>query len=175
MSDENINEIENMNENTEEDIKPENKSETSSDPKETVETNAEETTDPFYEDNVKTDPFENALRITKEDSEKNNTEAQVSAPLSNQNNPVNLEFLMDVKLHVSFEVGRSKMLISDLLSIGQGSVIELDRLVGENLYLFVNGQLLATGEVVVINERFGCQIADIISPEERIKKMGHSS
>src|SRR5208283_2528134 len=70
----------------------------------------------------------------------------------------NLEFLLDIKLNVTFEVGRAKMLISDLLTLGQGSVIELHRLVGDELDLLVNGRLIAKGEVVVINEKFGCKI-----------------
>src|SRR5579863_3305783 len=84
----------------------------------------------------------------------------------------NLEFLLDIKLNVTFEVGRAKMLISDLLTLGQGSVIELHRLVGDELDLLVNGRLIAKGEVVVINEKFGCKITNIISPEERVKHMG---
>ncbi|MDH4120365.1 MAG: flagellar motor switch protein FliN [Deltaproteobacteria bacterium] len=85
---------------------------------------------------------------------------------------VNLEFLLDIKLDVTFEVGRSKMLISDLLTLGQGSVIELHRMVGEELDLLVNGRLLARGEVVVMNEKFSCRITHVIPPEERIKLMG---
>jgi flagellar motor switch protein FliN/FliY len=84
----------------------------------------------------------------------------------------NLEFLLDIKLNVTFEVGRAKMLISDLLTLGQGSVIELHRLVGDELDLLVNGRLIAKGEVVVINEKFGCKITNIISPEDRVKHMG---
>ena len=85
---------------------------------------------------------------------------------------LNLEFLLDIKLHVTFEVGRSKMLISDLLTLGQGSVIEQHRLVGDELDLLINGKLIAKGEVVVVNEKFGCKITDIISPEDRVKHLG---
>jgi flagellar motor switch protein FliN/FliY len=81
---------------------------------------------------------------------------------------VNLDFLLDIKLDVTFEVGRSKMLISDLLSLGQGSVIELHRLVGDELDLLVNGKLIAKGEVIVVNEKFGCKISEIVSPEDRV-------
>jgi flagellar motor switch protein FliN/FliY len=73
---------------------------------------------------------------------------------------------------MTFEVGRAKMSINDLLSLGQGSVLELHRLVGENLDMFVSGKLIAQGEVVVSNEKFGARITQIIPPEERIKKMG---
>lgn len=81
----------------------------------------------------------------------------------------NLEFLLETKLHVTFEVGRSKMLVTDLLTLGQGSVVELHRLVGDELDFLVNGKLVAKGEVVVVNEKFGCRITHIIPPEDRIK------
>jgi len=97
--------------------------------------------------------------------------AAVASSVPVQGGP-NLEFLLDIKLNVTFEVGRAKMLISDLLTLGQGSVIELHRLVGDELDLLVNGRLVAKGEVVVINEKFGCKITDIISPLERVKHMG---
>lgn len=84
---------------------------------------------------------------------------------------VNIDFLLDMKLSVTFEVGRAKMQISDLLSLGQGSVIELHRLVGEDLDLFVSNKLIAKGEVVVINEKFGVRILDIVTPQDRLKHM----
>ncbi len=83
----------------------------------------------------------------------------------------NVEFLLDIKLHVTFEVGRAKMLISDLLTLGQGSVVELHRLVGEELDVLVNSKLVAKGEVVVVNEKFGCRVTEIVSPEDRIKHL----
>ena len=85
---------------------------------------------------------------------------------------MDVEFLMEMPLTLTFEVGRAKLLIGDLLSLGQGSVLELHRLVGENLDLFVNGKLIAQGEVVVINEKFGARLTEVIPPEERIKRMG---
>ena len=85
---------------------------------------------------------------------------------------VDINFLMDINLTVTFEVGRAKMYISDLLSLGQGSVIELHRLVGEDLEIFVNGHLLATGEVVVVNEKFGAKITKILNPQERVLRLG---
>ncbi|OGH02051.1 MAG: flagellar motor switch protein FliN [Candidatus Lambdaproteobacteria bacterium RIFOXYD1_FULL_56_27] len=84
---------------------------------------------------------------------------------------ISLDFLMDIKLKVTFEVGRAKMYIADLLSLGQGSVIELHRLVGEELEIYVNGHLLATGEVVVVNEKFGAKITNILSAEERVLRL----
>jgi flagellar motor switch protein FliN/FliY len=94
------------------------------------------------------------------------------APAARGSAGTNLDFLLDIKLNVTFEVGRAKMLISDLLTLGQGSVIELHRLVGDELDLLINGKLVAKGEVVVINEKFGCKISSIIPPEDRIRHMG---
>ena len=84
---------------------------------------------------------------------------------------VAVNFLMEMPLTVTFEVGRAKMSISDLLSLGQGSVLELHRLVGEDLDVFVNGKLVARGEVVVYKEKFGARITEIISPTDRVKRM----
>lgn len=94
------------------------------------------------------------------------------APMAAGEAGTNLDFLFDIKLNVTFEVGRAKMLISDLLTLGQGSVIELHRLVGDELDLLINGKLVAKGEVVVVNEKFGCKITSIVSPEDRIRHMG---
>ena len=84
---------------------------------------------------------------------------------------IDLEFLQKMPLTMTLEVGRAKMTINDLLSVGQGSVLELHRLVGESLDLFANGKLIAQGEVVVVNEKFGAKLTNIISPEERVKQM----
>ncbi len=83
-----------------------------------------------------------------------------------------LGFLLDIPLDVSVELGRNTILINDLLQLGQGSVIELTKLAGEPLEIFVNGKLIARGEPVVVNEKFGVRITDIISPIERVKQLG---
>ncbi|SFM47540.1 flagellar motor switch protein FliN [Thermodesulforhabdus norvegica] len=83
-----------------------------------------------------------------------------------------LEFLLDIPLEVSVELGRTTILINDLLQLGQGSVIELTKLAGEPLEILVNGKLIARGEPVVVNEKFGVRITDIVSPIERIKQLG---
>jgi len=85
---------------------------------------------------------------------------------------VNVDFLMEMPLKVTFEVGRTKMDIKDLISLGQGSVVELHRFVGEDLDIFVNGKLVARGELVVSKENFGAKISEIISPQDRVKRMG---
>ena len=80
-----------------------------------------------------------------------------------------LEFLMDVALHVSVEVGRTRMTINDLLQMGPGSVVELEKLAGEPLDIFINGKAIARGEAVIVNEKFGVRLTDIMSPEERVE------
>ncbi|MHB1013317.1 MAG: flagellar motor switch protein FliN [Desulfobacteria bacterium] len=82
-----------------------------------------------------------------------------------------INFLLDIPLVVMIEIGRTKMFIKDLLQLGQGSVIELDKMVGEPMDVFVNGKLIARGEVVVINEKFGIRLTDIVSPAERIQQL----
>ena len=82
-----------------------------------------------------------------------------------------LDLILDIPLTVSVELGRSKMLINDLLQLGQGSVIELTKLVGEPLEVLVNQKLVARGEVVVVNEKFGVRLTDIVSPMERVQTL----
>ncbi len=82
-----------------------------------------------------------------------------------------LDFILDIPLDVSAELGRTRLLINELLQLGQGSVIELNKLAGEPLEVFVNGKLVARGEAVVINEKFGIRLTDIISPIERVKQL----
>ncbi|MDX1961450.1 MAG: flagellar motor switch protein FliN [Leptospiraceae bacterium] len=81
----------------------------------------------------------------------------------------NLNLLMDVQMSVTVELGRTKMYIKDILGLGEGSIIELDKLAGEPVDLLVNGKLIAKGEVVVIDENFGVRVTDIVSPTDRIK------
>ncbi len=86
--------------------------------------------------------------------------------------PKDLEFILDIPLEVTVEMGRTKMLVNDLLQMGQGSIIELSRLAGEPFDILVNNKLIARGEVVVVNEKFGVRITDIVSPMERVKRLG---
>ena len=88
-----------------------------------------------------------------------------------KNPPRDIEFLLDIPLLVSVEIGRTRMLIKDLLQLGQGSVIEFDKLVGEPMEVLVNDKLIARGEVVVVNEKFGVRLTDISSPAERLKHL----
>ena len=83
----------------------------------------------------------------------------------------NLDVILDIPVSISMEVGNTDITIRNLLQLNQGSVIELDRLAGEPLDVLVNGTLIAHGEVVVVNEKFGIRLTDVISPSERIKKL----
>lgn len=94
--------------------------------------------------------------------------------LSKGKNPTdvqNLDFILDIPLEVSVEIGRTKMMVNELLQLGQGSVVELDKYAGEPVEIFVNEKLIAMGEVVVVNEKFGVRLTDIISPMDRVKQL----
>jgi len=84
---------------------------------------------------------------------------------------VNLDMIMDVSVTVSIEVGRARMSINDLLKLSQGAIIELDRMAGEPLDVLVNGTLVARGEIVVVKEKFGIMLTEVVSPEERLRRL----
>jgi flagellar motor switch protein FliN/FliY len=83
----------------------------------------------------------------------------------------NLDVILDIPVTISMEIGRTHISIRNLLQLNQGSVVELDRLAGEPMDVLVNGTLVAHGEVVVVNEKFGIRLTDVISPAERVKKL----
>ena len=105
--------------------------------------------------------------------EKTGQESQIEKKaVKNEEDEIhNLDFILDIPLRVSVELGRTKILIKDLLQLGQGSVVELSKFAGEPLELLVNDKLIARGEVVVVNEKFGLRLTDIISPVERIEQL----
>jgi len=82
-----------------------------------------------------------------------------------------MDFLLDVPLEITVELGRTKIQIGDLLKLGQGSVVELEKMTSEPVEIYVNQKLMAQGEVVVVNEKFGVRLTNIISPGERVKKL----
>ncbi len=100
------------------------------------------------------------------------TDMGADAKANNSSGKRDLDFILDIPLEVSAELGRTKLLINELLQLGQGSVVELNKLAGEPLEIYVNGKLVARGEAVVINEKFGIRLTDIISPIERVKQLG---
>ena len=110
---------------------------------------------------------ENLDQMLESAADSSNPESDVSS----EEEGVDLKLLLDMPLTMTFEVGRAKMSISNLLSLGQGSVLDLHRLVGEDLDILVNGKLIAQGEVVISNEKFCAKITNVIPPEERVKKM----
>ncbi|MFZ5466215.1 MAG: flagellar motor switch protein FliN [Pseudomonadota bacterium] len=87
------------------------------------------------------------------------------------NPEVNLEVILDIPVTISLEIGRTSLPIRNLLQLNQGSIVELDRLAGEPLDVLVNGTLIAHGEVVVVNEKFGIRLTDVISPAERVRRL----
>jgi len=105
----------------------------------------------------------------------NGTFAGGAAPTSQDpgigDGSANMEFVLDIPLEVAVELGRTKMLINDLLKLGQGSVIELSKLAGESLDILANQKPIARGEVVVVNEKYGIRLTEVISPMERIERL----
>ena len=102
-------------------------------------------------------------------------ELTADALMSGQSLPaprdVNLDVILDVPVTLSLEVGRTRLPIRSLLQLNQGSVVELERAAGEPLDVYVNGTLVAHGQVVVVNEKFGIRLTDVVSPAERIRKL----
>jgi len=96
---------------------------------------------------------------------------EISRPEKPNSVRMDLDFILDIPLSLSVELGRSRMLINELLQLGQGSVIELTKIAGEPMDVYVNRRLIARGEVVVVNEKFGVRLTDIISPAERVNKL----
>ena len=95
---------------------------------------------------------------------------QFSAP-GQPGKPNNLEMILDIPVNLTVELGRTKIAIRSLLQLAQGSVVELDGLAGEPMNVLVNGCLIAQGEVVVVNDKFGIRLTDVITPSERIRKL----
>ncbi|WP_417549183.1 flagellar motor switch protein FliN [Methylophaga sp.] len=121
------------------------------------------------------DPWAAAL---EEQSEAEASSSQASpAPLDKlndegkQRSEVNLDMVLDIPVTISMEIGRTRISIRNLLQLSQGSVVELDRLAGEPMDVLVNDTLIAHGEVVVVNDKFGIRLTDVISAAERIKKL----
>jgi flagellar motor switch protein FliN/FliY len=103
-------------------------------------------------------------------AEKSQSDESISAA-EETNHSVNLQFILDIPLQVTVELGRRQLLVHDLLQLNQGSIIELTKHIGEPFEVLVNRKLVARGEVVVINDKFGVRITDIISPLERVQQL----
>jgi flagellar motor switch protein FliN/FliY len=97
--------------------------------------------------------------------------ADMEPGIPEDDEPHGMEFLLDIPLDITVELGRTRMPIGDLLKLSQGSVVELNKLINQPLDIFVNQKLMAQGEVVVVNEKFGVRLSHIISPGERVKRL----
>lgn len=127
------------------------------------------------------DPWAQALAEQKQASQSQGQESPEYQPAEFQDlqadspddkkESANLEMILDIPVTISLEVGRSKIPIRNLMQLNQGSVVELDRLAGEPLDVLVNGTLIAHGEVVMVNEKFGIRLTDVISPAERVQNL----
>lgn len=148
-----------------------------------AEKSAEELVDEISWDDVSAD-LDNQRQMIKDNAAGKTTSATAAAPPDDDDDllpsldaeqrrhlPSNISFILDIPLRLSVELGRTRMIINDLLQLGQGSVVELDKLAGEPLDVLVNNKLVARGEVVVVNEKFGIRLTDIISPMERIEQL----
>lgn len=122
------------------------------------------------QDSVKKEKEQHALSAQAKVVEFKDMTDEAKAP--RQDSRRELDFILDIPLDVSAELGRTRLLINELLQLGQGSVVELNKLAGEPLEVYVNGKMVARGEAVVINEKFGIRLTDIISPIERVKQLG---
>ncbi|MDO9318643.1 MAG: flagellar motor switch protein FliN [Gammaproteobacteria bacterium] len=111
-----------------------------------------------------------AAAMAEDESAAGETSALTQQPRAAAASP-DLDVILDIPVQISMEVGSTSITIRNLLQLNQGSVIELDRLAGEPLNVLVNGTLIAHGEVVVVNDKFGIRMTDVISPSERIKKL----
>ncbi len=126
--------------------------------------------------------WEEALQEAKEAEEKDKGPAapearapqleEFAASRGSDDTHPSLDFILDIPLEISVEIGRSKMIINDLLKLSQGSIIELNKMAGEPAEIYVNQRLMARGEVVVVNDRFAVRLTEIISPQERVRQLG---
>lgn len=117
------------------------------------------------------DPWAEALNEQAESEAADKASFDELKDESTPGSDVNLDVVLDIPVNLSMEIGRTKISIRNLLQLNQGSVVELERLAGEPMDVLVNGTLIARGEVVVVNEKFGIRLTDIISPAERVKKL----
>ncbi|MDK2955442.1 MAG: flagellar motor switch protein FliN [Desulfovibrionales bacterium] len=122
------------------------------------------------EDDLKREKEQEYLRTQTRDADFRDMTQEAKSPRPDMSKR-DLDFILDIPLEVTAELGRTKLLINDLLQLGQGSIVELNKLAGEPLEIYVNGKLVARGEAVVINEKFGIRLTDIISPIERVKQL----
>ena len=113
------------------------------------------------------------IKSEQSDSQTNDTPPEISGSQekSGIRSGIHLDFILDVPIEVTVELGRAKLLVNELLKLGQGSVIELSKLAGETLEILANQKLIARGEVVVVNDKYGVRLTEVISPMERVERL----
>jgi len=111
-------------------------------------------------------------KAMKEQKEVKTPQIDEFIPITEKPKLRDIDFILDIPLEMTVLIGRTKILVQELLQLTQGSVVALDKLAGEPMEVYVNGKLIGRGEVVVVNEKFGIRITDIISPQERVKQLG---
>lgn len=136
---------------------------------ETPKEEAMDTENPAADTQAATQP--DTARAEFENLEADQKSPPKAPPQQAAHNDVNLDVILDVSVTLSMELGRARVPIRNLLQLNQGSVVELERAAGEPLDVYVNGTLIAHGEVVVVNERFGVRLTDVASPAERIRNL----
>ncbi len=109
--------------------------------------------------------------MAEENDTKEEEKVEENAEESVEQEERELDFILDIPLELSVELGKTKMIVNDLLQLGQGSIIELNKLAGEPLEVYINRKLIARGEVVVVNEKFGVRLTDVITPIDRVKSL----
>lgn len=123
------------------------------------------------EDSVDMNTFDAEKEMAEALAQEASTENNRPAPQLNGPQDQSLDRILDIPLMLSAQLGNTRMLIKDLLQLGPGSIVELDKLAGEPLEVLVNERLVARGEVVMVNEKFGIRLTDVISPTERVNKL----
>jgi len=123
------------------------------------------------EDSVDTSTFDAEKEMMEALAQEAAAKNSSQVPQINGSQDPNLDRILDIPLVLSAQLGNTRMLIKDLLQLGPGSIVELDKLAGEPLEVLVNERLVARGEVVMVNEKFGIRLTDVISPSERVNKL----
>ena len=133
------------------------------------EAEAKEEGDINWEDDKEDIPEDSGLKDSTQEKDKEGLSHLEEKGTGNEKR--NLDFILDIPLQITVELGRTKMLINELLQLGQGSIVELNKLAGEPMEVYVNDKLVARGEVVVVNEKFAIRLTDIVSLMERVENL----
>lgn len=128
--------------------------------------------DPINDNSHSARPAPEELKELLDSDDRESRHTAQQGPQDSGREGRSLDFLYDVPLQVSVEVGRSRILLKDLLRMGEGYVIELDKMAGEPLDLYVNSRLIARGEAVMVGEKFGIRLTEVVSTSDRIEKLG---